>query len=438
MDRWVKRWGYLVAPGKPTSPGVFRLKGGGYLVRGRVTDPGDKTKRVTVIRALPHAKAEEARRALDQLKSDGRAKLRGQRPARMRFDAFAASLFEAKVAAGEIKSAKGIEKWASALTLHIVPEFGAIDCRDLTTWHLAQWRSKLAEMSKGYRWIVKLRNGKEVERSTLLSPRTANTWISIMCGICAAMTSQFEITRDPARDLKPFDTSQRPTYTEEAPNALTTEQAARFLAEMRERFPQHYAMTLLGFVTGKRPSTLRPLRAKGDSADVDWAAGSVKFRQSHTRGDQVMIGTKTGSHEVVHLPRSVVAVLEWHRDTIADPPVMTRDRPPMWWSKAMAETDLLFPSRKGGLRTANILDKPFRIVAKRIGVRFTVSPRAMRRTFQDLARDAKVHDVVTKSISGHRTQSMQDLYSTANADEQREAISNVIRLVIPDARAGSK
>ena len=35
--KWVERWKYWIAP-KPSRPGVWRLRGGGYLVRGRATD----------------------------------------------------------------------------------------------------------------------------------------------------------------------------------------------------------------------------------------------------------------------------------------------------------------------------------------------------------------------------------------------------------------
>ena len=41
----------------------------------------------------------------------------------------------------------------------------------------------------------------------------------------------------------------------------------------------------------------------------------------------------------------------------------------------------------------------------------------MRRTFQDLAREAAVADVVTRSISGHATATMQAHYSTARDHE---------------------
>ena len=57
----------------------------------------------------------------------------------------------------------------------------------------------------------------------------------------------------------------------------------------------------------------------------------------------------------------------------------------------------------------------------------------MRRTFNDLARAAKVESLVTKSISGHLTDRMKDHYSTVSPIEQRESIGRVLRLVV---RAG--
>jgi hypothetical protein len=58
-----------------------------------------------------------------------------------------------------------------------------------------------------------------------------------------------------------LDTSEHPTYTHEQPNSLLVEGVPRFLALMRALYPQHYAMTALGFATGLRPSSLRPIRA---------------------------------------------------------------------------------------------------------------------------------------------------------------------------------
>jgi hypothetical protein len=70
----------------------------------------------------------------------------------------------------------------------------------------------------------------------------------------------------------------------------------------------------------------------------------------------------------------------------------------------MRESDLLFPSDTGGYCASSCLAKPFDEVAKVIKLGKHLPPRAMRRSFQDLARAASVSDVVTRAISGHATE----------------------------------
>jgi hypothetical protein len=53
----------------------------------------------------------------------------------------------------------------------------------------------------------------------------------------------------------------------------------------------------------------------------------------------------------------------------------------------------------------------------------------MRRTYQDLARAAGVPDLVTRSISGHATEAMQQHYSTVADGEQRTALARVAALM---------
>jgi len=68
-------------------------------------------------------------------------------------------------------------------------------------------------------------------------------------------------------------------------------------------------------------------------------------------------------------------------------------------------------------------------VAERIGLGKKFTQRGLRRTFNDLARNANVEGLVTKSISGHLTDRMKDHYSTVSAAEQSEGIGRVIKLV---------
>jgi len=72
-------------------------------------------------------------------------------------------------------------------------------------------------------------------------------------------------------------------------------------------------------------------------------------------------------------------------------------------------------------------------VAAELGITKKLTQRALRRTFNDLARAAQVNDLVTRSISGHLTEKMQAHYSTVNGGEQREALAKVIRFT--DRRA---
>jgi integrase len=92
---------------------------------------------------------------------------------------------------------------------------------------------------------------------------------------------------------------------------------------------------------------------------------------------------------------------------------------------------LLFPALHGGFRAGSVLDKPFRAAARTMGLKKRITPRGMRRTFQDVCRAAAVGDLVTRSISGHATEAMQRHYSTVALEEQRRGLANVLHLIRP-------
>jgi site-specific recombinase XerC len=94
----------------------------------------------------------------------------------------------------------------------------------------------------------------------------------------------------------------------------------------------------------------------------------------------------------------------------------------------MERSDLLFPSESGSFRSNSALTKPFKGIANAMGLRKQISPKAMRRSFQDAMREAQVADVVVRSISGHLTEQMQQRYSTARGHEQEQAIARIVDL----------
>src|SRR5581483_11686618 len=108
--KWVKRWDSWIAP-TPVKPGVFRRKEGGFLVRGRVTDP--RTGKLKEIRLnLMGADALAAYNRLQDELGKVRDGLKPSTPIRrICFTEYAVSLFEHKLKTGRIKSAKSREKW---------------------------------------------------------------------------------------------------------------------------------------------------------------------------------------------------------------------------------------------------------------------------------------------------------------------------------------
>jgi len=112
----------------------------------------------------------------------------------------------------------------------------------------------------------------------------------------------------------------------------------------------------------------------------------------------------------------VISVLRWHVDTQLRP-------------GPQQESDLLFPAELGGFLPRSALDKPFRSTAMAVGLTKRISPRAMRRSFQDLAREARISDIVTRSISGHATEAMQRRYSTVCGQEQADGMAKIVRLI---------
>jgi integrase len=67
--------------------------------------------------------------------------------------------------------------------------------------------------------------------------------------------------------------------------------------------------------------------------------------------------------------------------------------------------------------------------ARAAKIKKLITPKAMRRTAQDLSRLAGVNDLVTRAVSGHSDIAMQELYSTVRGEEMRKSLTAVVQLV---------
>jgi len=316
----------------------------------------------------------------------------------MQFADFAVSLMEERVKDGKIASAATRIKLASVLATHLIPAFGEMRMDTIRHLDIARWRSQVADRIHADDY----------------APTTANSWLAELRVIFKAATLRFELGRNPMDGVENFDTRLHHTYTEEEPNSLLATEVPTYLAKMREIFPERFAMVALGFATGWRPSTMRPLRRRGPHVDILWDQGHILVRRSHTELKEVMEGPKNKRLQKVSMPVEIMEVLKWHAERLPEGP--------------MKESELLFPAEEGELLDRGCLRKPFDEVNKALKLKKRITPKAMRRTFQDLARAANVNDLVTRSVSGHATEAMQRHYSTVNQDEQREGLARVVSL----------
>lgn len=393
---WIFRWKNWIAA-TPSKPSVWRRKEGGYLVRARAKDP--RTGKLKEVKRV--LRNVDAAGAYARLQAELRTIRQGNQaiaPCKLRFCDYAVSLVERKVKTGEIKSAVSRQQWANDLRVHLLPAFGLLYMDQIRRADLEAWRSQVVGLIESQQY----------------SPATANGWLDKLRVVVNSAYLELELDRNPIAGFKPFDTSTRPTYTEEQPNSLSASEVREFLRAVREQYPQHFAVIALGFATGLRPSSLRPLRRKGPECDVLWEDGAILVRRSHTLKQEVMNKTKTGLRQKLALPPDMMDILRWH--------VMRLPAGPR------GESDLLFPGKAGGLSGSCTLAYLYRRLMPKLGLKKRITPRAMRRTFQDLARQAEVRDVVTRAVSGHATESMQRHYSTVTADEMRHNLAKVVSL----------
>jgi integrase len=335
------------------------------------------------------------------------------------FSDFAASLYEHKVIVGDIKSAKNRDRWLDVIehltrgtngkkAKKFVRGLGDVLVDRLHVSHVDAWKEGMAQLIAAGDY----------------SPTTVNGWLSILRVIMKAAKRKHSLVHLATEGVTNFDVSEHTTYTEEEPNSLLPEEVGPFVAKFKQRHPEHFAMVYLGLITGLRPSSLRPLRRDGEEADVLWEKNRMLVRRSHSLGEEVMKTTKQKRRYAIDLPVEAMDVLRWHVATQLHTP-------------EQQDSKLLFPAVNGAFRSPSVLNKPLAAVAEELELGKQITQRALRRTFNDLARAAQVNDLVTRSISGHLTETMQHHYSTVNGNEQREALAKVIRLFANEAQVPS-
>jgi len=195
---WVTRWRLQVSP-KPVLPGVWKLRGGGFVAQAQVAvgrpRAGERARYKTIFGVLRNALT--AKDALDWLTSE-RQRVRdadGQLLDVPPWKDFAVSLLERKVQAGDIQSASSVEGYTYRLEKVILTAAWAnLPATEVRHAHIQDWRDSLPT-------LVWRREGPPI-RSGHYGPRTLNGLLDVARMIWKAATVQFELARNGSSDFR--------------------------------------------------------------------------------------------------------------------------------------------------------------------------------------------------------------------------------------------
>ena len=189
----------------PVLPGVWQRKEGGHVVRARAKESTTGKLR-DIFKVLPTTTQAEALAWLEKEQGRARAGAVSAESPRTRFSEFAENLVEYKTKAGDIKSAKGRERWRYTLEHLIagtegekaqkrVEGFGDFFVERIRGEHIETWKAGIAELIAAGDY----------------SPTTTNGWLSILRVIMKAAKRRHRLAYLATEDVKDFDTSEHAT-----------------------------------------------------------------------------------------------------------------------------------------------------------------------------------------------------------------------------------
>lgn len=174
---------------------------------------------------------------------------------------------------------------------------------------------------------------------------------------------------------------------------------------------------------------------KGELLELRWsdyADGEITVERAVWRGQ--VKATKTDDPRRVAVVGPLAEVLAEQRQWL-----VRTQHPGM-------ESGLMFPANPVGAkagahrrsqdevswyRSPTIFDRPLRRICKKAGLP-EISAHALRRTFENLLREAGVDQLVRRSMAGWRSEAAQAMYATVAQGERKAALAAVVTLVKGD------
>jgi integrase len=286
-----------------------------------------------------------------------------------------------------------IDRYQDSLRLHILPFLGEHLLSELGPGNILRWRDWAAARL--------MKNGKPYSRWTISS------WHTVLRSILGDATVEFDLSRNPCHGVKGVRKPKAPRQH----RRLTARQIQEFLRLVKIHCPQHHAITLILVLYGLRWEEASALRR--EHLDVD--AMELRIVQTHVRGR--LYPTKNESQKLLPLHSDVLEAIEAEQVRLK-----VEGNPGYKEGK-------LFPGRNGEYRFPSSVSKGWKAVSRVMSLEFNVTPHDLRRSYQNLLRQAAVNQVVQQALMGHSSDRMTEHYSHIDMDEKRAAQDRVVDLL---------
>lgn len=294
-------------------------------------------------------------------------------------------------------SASTTAKHRRLLAQKVLPVLGHRTVDELTLDDVREWIDWAEEQTT--------RAGQPYAQDTLKG------WWKVVKKLLEALWRAGHLEREFVERAKSFDGPRSPRSNVRCTKAMTAEELGEFLEAAERLRPGRYPELVTLAYTGMRAGELYAL--KWDY--IDYEQRLIWIRRAHWNGEEKP--PKTDEVKRAPLAPVVEEALRDHRQK------MVRDQHPG------LETGLVFPSDVGTHRYPSSLTKPMRQLSEYIDLGWTASPQNLRRTFVNLMRAAGVSKITRRSIVGHRDDDSEEPYLDVPADEQKEAMDQMLEML---------
>lgn len=373
-------------------PGVYRNGDQWWIQVTKVTPDGQRLYRT---KALPgELQIEEVVKARAELAADLAAEVAGRAVVALPSNLLTVAGFAVRWMVLKRKRLKpsSVERYEFTIGNRLLPTLGRREAASIT-------RTDAEE-------LVAHLEGLRRPDGTPYTEDTIRGWWRAISTLLRDMAAEVGTADPTARVAPPRSTARGRRES----RTLTADQVRALLKAVETKHPTWLAEVAVAAVTGVRSGELHALTWQ------DVGETGLTVRRSVYKGK--VTETKSRKPRHVPIPPPVAAILKKHRET---------QNPP---------SSLVFPAEGDKHRYTTALAKVLRQSAEAAGIDQRVTPQVLRRTVNTLLVEAGVPGPVLRSILGHSSERMTDLYAGIHPEAQHNAAAPLGALVPPSADVG--